>query len=99
MFELLLGRLVITHSTYVKGLIPWLKILVNDPQIQTITPGVIARVRGHCQDLTLRPSVPIRGGFKLMARRGRSAQEVFVITTLEKTDLIERLARSRSSIH
>ena len=92
-----MGRLVVTHSTYVKGLIPWLKVLANDPQIQTITPGVIARVKGRCQELTLRPSVAIRGGFKLMARRGRTAQEVFVITTLEKTDLIERLASSRSS--
>ncbi len=92
-----MGRLVITHRTYVKGLIPWLKELASDPQIQTITPGVIARVKGHCQDLILRPSVPIRGGFKLMARRGRSAQEVFVITTLDKPSLIERLANSKSS--
>ena len=93
-----MGRLVVTHSTYVKGLLPWLQVLANDPQIQTITPGVIARVKGRCQDLTLRPSVAIRGGFKLMARRGRTAQEVFVITTLEKSDLIDRLASSRSSI-
>ena len=94
-----MGRLVITHSTYVKGLIPWLKVLANDPQIQTITPGVIARVKGRCQDLTLRPSVPIRGGFKLMARRGRSVQEVFVVTTLNQLELTERLASSKSSLN
>ena len=97
-FEVAVGRLVVTHSTYVKGLIPWLKELANDPQVKTITPGVIARVKGRCQDLTLRPSNPIRGGFKLIARRGGSAQEVFVITTLEKSVLIERLATTRKSI-
>jgi len=89
------GRLVVTHSTYVKGLIPWLRVLADDPQIQTITPGVISRVKGRCQNLTLRPSIPIRGGFKLLARRGTSAQEVFVITTLNQTDLVERLASTR----
>ena len=41
-----LGRVVITHSTYVDGLIPWLKNLAKDRRIQTITPAVINRVKG-----------------------------------------------------
>ncbi len=92
-----MGRLVVTHSTYLKGLIPWLRELASDPQVQTITPGVIARVKGRCQELTLRPSIPIKGGFKLMARRGGSAQEVFVITTLDKPALIDRIASTKST--
>ena len=80
-----------------KGLIPWLKVLANDPQIQTITQGVIARVKGRCQDLTLRPSVQIRGGFTLMARRGRSVQKMLVITSLNKDKLIEIIAKPRKS--
>ena len=86
-----MGRLVITHSTYVEGLIPWLKVLARDPEIQTITPGVIARVRGHSSELKLRVSVPVTGGFKVLARKGTSAQEVFVVTQLDRDELLERI--------
>ena len=86
-----MGRLVITHSTYVEGLIPWLKVLARDPEIQTITPGVIARVRGHSSELRLRVSVPVTGGFKVLARRGTSAQEIFVVTQLDKDELLNRI--------
>ncbi|WP_413327080.1 DUF2103 domain-containing protein [Synechococcus sp. MIT S9503] len=86
-----MGRLVITHSTYVEGLIPWLKVLARDPEIQTITPGVIARVRGHSSGLQLRVSIPVTGGFKVLARKGTSAQEVFVVTQLDRDELLERI--------
>ena len=86
-----MGRLVITHSTYVEGLIPWLKLLAKDPEIQTITPGVISRVRGRSSDLQLRGSIPVTGGFKVLARKGTSAQEVFVVTQLGKDELLKRI--------
>ncbi|MEM9246515.1 MAG: DUF2103 domain-containing protein, partial [Cyanobacteria bacterium P01_F01_bin.153] len=35
----------------------------------------------------LKVSVPIRGGFKLIARKGKTTQEVFVITHLSKPQL------------
>ena len=82
-----LGRVVITHSTYVDGLIPWLKNLARDRRIQTVTPAVINRVKGRSQMLQLRVSTPIRGGYKLMARKGSSVQEVFVVTELEQSQL------------
>jgi hypothetical protein len=85
------GRLVITHSTYVEGLIAWLKVLAKDPDIQTVTPGVISRVRGHSSDLQLRVSIPVKGGFKVLARKGTSAQEVFVVTQLGKEELLKRI--------
>ena len=89
-----MGRLVITHSTYVEGLIPWLKKLAKDPAIQTITPGVISRVRGRCVGLQLRISTPVSGGFKVVARRGTSVQEVFVVTPLSKAELGQRIKAS-----
>tara|TARA_B100000073_G_scaffold72744_2_gene54512 strand:+ start:15227 stop:15502 length:276 start_codon:yes stop_codon:yes gene_type:complete len=89
------GRVVITHSTYVEGLIPWLKSLAKETAIQTITPAVISRVRGRSPMLELRVSIPIRGGYKLVARKGSSAQEVFVITELEKGQLQTVLERHR----
>ncbi|MEB3351075.1 MAG: DUF2103 domain-containing protein [Cyanobacteriota bacterium] len=82
-----MGRVVITHSTYIEGLIPVLQSLARHPQIDTVTPAVIGRVRGRRPLLGLKVSVPIRGGFKLLARRGSTAQEVFVVTSLEKETL------------
>ena len=86
-FHSALGRVVITHSTYVQGLIPWLKALAQETNIQTITPAVICRVRGRSPDLQLRVSTQIHGGYKLVARKGSSAQEVFVVTSMSRPDL------------
>ena len=82
-----MGRLVITHSTYVEGLIPVLRRLAADPGIDTITPAVIGRVRGRSPALQLRISTPITGGHKLVARRGSTVQEVFVVTDLSAAQL------------
>jgi hypothetical protein len=43
--------------------------------------------------LRLRISTPITGGFKLLARRGTSAQEVFVVTGWERQKLQDHLDR------
>lgn len=82
-----MGRVVITHSTYLEGLIPRLKQLAAHPLIDTVTPGVIGRVRGRSPELRLRVSTPILGGFKLVARRGGSAQEVFVVARCSREEL------------
>lgn len=88
-----MGRVVITHSTYLEGLIPLLRRLAGQPGIDTVTPAVISRVRGRCVGLRLRVSTPITGGHKLVARRGSSAQEVFVVTTLDREQLQRELDR------
>ncbi|MEB3321084.1 MAG: DUF2103 domain-containing protein [Cyanobium sp.] len=82
-----MGRLVVTHSTYLEGLIPLLRRLAARPGVDTVTPAVISRVRGRSQGLRLRVSAPIIGGFKLLARRGGSAQEVFVVTRWSREQL------------
>ena len=92
-----MGRLVITPSTYLEGLSPLLKRLVRHPRIDTITPAVIARVRGRAPELRLRISAPITGGWKLLARRGSSAQEVFVVTELDAPELEQAIARELGS--
>ncbi|MFN5193914.1 MAG: DUF2103 domain-containing protein [Cyanobacteriota bacterium] len=86
-----MGRVVVTHSTYLEGLIPLLRSLAMTEGIDTVTPAVISRVRGRQAGLKLRVSTPIRGGHKLVARRGGSAQEVFVVTALSREDLQQRL--------
>ncbi|MDJ0796673.1 MAG: DUF2103 domain-containing protein [Calothrix sp. MO_167.B12] len=87
------GRLVWNHSTHLPGLIPLLERLCKVEGMQTITPGEIGRVKGHCPQLKLRVSVPIRGGFKLIARLGKTVQEVFVITSLEREHLQDEIAK------
>ena len=86
-----MGRVVITHSTYLEGLIPLLRQLAKADGIDTVTPAVISRVRGRSPSLRLRVSAPIRGGYKLVARRGGSAQEVFVLSTWSREALQEHL--------
>jgi hypothetical protein len=93
-----MGRVVITHSTYIEGLIPLLKQLAQESGIETVTPAVISRVRGRSTSLRLRISTPITGGYKLVARRGTSAQEVFVVTAREREDLqalVDQLLQER----
>jgi len=81
------SRLVWNHSTHLPGLIPILEKLILQDGIQTVTPGVIASVRAHSPNLRIKVSVPIRGGFKLIARKAKTVQEVFVLTTLTKPEL------------
>ncbi|WP_293336954.1 DUF2103 domain-containing protein [Microcoleus sp. CAWBG58] len=88
------GRLVWNHSTHLQGLIPILERLTLRMGIQTVTPGVINKVKGHIPHMTLRVSVPIRGGFKIIARHGKTVQEVFILTTLTQRDLEETIAQT-----
>ncbi len=82
-----MGRLVLNHSTNVDGLIPILQRLALDTNIKTITPGVISRVRGRSSKLIIRLSVKTINGYKAIARRGKTAQEVFISTDLGKEEL------------
>ncbi|MEX0270198.1 DUF2103 domain-containing protein [Leptolyngbyaceae cyanobacterium UHCC 1019] len=86
------GRLVLNHSTHIPGLIAILDRLTQEVGVQTITPGVIGPVRSHTPKMTLKVSVPIRGGFKLIARKGKTVQEVFVIATLDQAELEAAIA-------
>jgi hypothetical protein len=86
------GRLVWNHSTHISGLIPILERLIRQNGIQTVTPGEIGRVKGHSPHLQLRVSVPIRGGFKAIARHGKTVQEVFIVTNLDQNQLEEAIA-------
>lgn len=88
------GRLVWNHSTHIEGLIPILERLITQQGIETVTPGVISRARSNSQKLQLRVSVPIRGGYKVIARHGKSVQEVFIITNLNEEDLKSAIAAS-----
>ena len=82
-----MGRLVLNHSTNLEGLIPILKKLALNINIKTVTPAIISRVRGRSSKLDIRLSVKTISGYKAIARKGRTAQEVFISTDLSKEEL------------
>ncbi len=85
--KLKLGRLVLNHSSNIEGLIPILQKLALNINIKTITPAAISRVRGRSSKLIIRLSVKTINGYKAIARKGKTAQEVFISTDLSKDEL------------
>ena len=82
-----MGRLVLNHSTNLEGLIPILQKLSLNENIKTITPATISRVKGRSFKLIIRLSVKTINGYKAIARKGKTAQEVFISTDLNKNEL------------
>ena len=82
-----MGRVVLNHSTHIEGLIPVLKKLALDKRINTVTPAIISRSRGRSPILVIRVSIKTINGYKAIARRGKTAQEVFISTDLSKDEL------------
>ena len=82
-----MGRLVLNHSSNIEGLIPILKKLALNTNIKTITPAAISRVRGKSSKLIIRLSVKTINGYKAIARKGKTAQEIFISTNLSKDEL------------
>ena len=82
-----MGRLVLNHSTNIEGLIPILQKLALNINIKTITPAALSHVRGRSTKLIIRLSVKTINGYKAIARKGKTAQEVFISTDLSKDEL------------
>ena len=82
-----MGRVVLNHSTHIDGLIPVLKKLALNQSINIVTPAIISRARGRSSKLVIRVSVKTINGYKAIARKGRTAQEVFISTDLSKDEL------------
>ena len=82
-----LGRVVLNHSTHIEGLIPVLKKLSLNNRAKTVTPATISRSRGRSTNLVIRVSIKTINGYKAIARKGKTAQEVFISTDLSKDEL------------
>ena len=82
-----MGRIVLNHSTHIEGLIPVLRNLASNINIKTVTPAIISRARGRSNNLIIRVSVKTINGYKAIARKGKTAQEVFISTDLSKDEL------------
>lgn len=88
-----MGRLVLTHSTYIEGLINVLKKLAKDQAIESITPGVITSTKGRARSLDIRITSTTISGYKLLARKGRSVQEVFIISKASEEYIIQKIKK------
>ena len=82
-----MGRVVLNHSTHIEGLIPVLRKLALNKRIKVITPAIISKSRGRSPNLVIRVSIKTINGYKAIARKGKSAQEVFISTNLSKDEL------------
>ncbi len=86
-----MARVVINHSTYIKGLIKWLKKLALYDEIECITPGVISKTKGRRDILNIGVSRKTTSGFRLLARKGKLVQEIYIITNLNSKELEIRI--------
>ena len=68
-------------------MIPVLKKLALNKRIKTITPAIISRAKGKSPNLVIRISIKTINGYKAIARKGKTAQEVFISTDLSKDEL------------
>ncbi len=86
------GKLKIEHSI-IDGLRPVLERLLRDqPQIRSVIPGVIRPVRDAKGDPIIRVTVPTANGWKAIALSSGARQELFISTSLSKTE-VESLIR------
>jgi hypothetical protein len=87
-------RLKVEHSI-IEGLRTVLeRLLAGTPEIRTIVPGVIRRVRDAKGPVRLRLTVPTQNGWKGIALAAGSRQELFISTALTKEALDAALERA-----
>ena len=82
-----MGRLVQNHSTHIEGLIKWLRKIAENIEVKTVTPAVLAKANGRGEKLSLKVTIKTKEGFKLLARKGRLVQEVFIVTKLDEKEI------------
>ena len=89
-----MGRLVQTHSTHIKGLIKWLKKIANNCEVKTVTPASLSKTNGRGEKLVLKVTVKTNEGYKLLARKGKLVQEVFLVTRLADREIKEIIEKT-----
>ncbi len=89
-----MGRLVQNHSTHIEGLIKWLKKIAENEEIKTVTPASMSKTNGRGEILCLKVTVKTNDGFKLLARKGKLVQEVFLVTRLDESEIIEIIEKT-----
>tara|TARA_B100000700_G_scaffold330361_1_gene456207 strand:- start:3634 stop:3936 length:303 start_codon:yes stop_codon:yes gene_type:complete len=89
-----MGRLVQNHSTHIEGLIRWLDKISRNIKIKTVTPGALFKTSCKGEKLVLRVTIETKEGFKLLARKGKLVQEVFIVTNIERKEIEEIISNT-----
>ena len=92
-----MGRLVQNHSTNIEGLIKWLRKIAAKKCVKTVTPASLSKANGRGERLALRVTIKTNEGYKLLARKGKLVQEVFLVTNLEETEIKEIIKKTNPS--
>jgi hypothetical protein len=91
------GKLKIEHSI-IDGVRDVLeRLLIDNPAIRSVIPGVIRPVRDAKGEVKVRVTVPVTNGWKAIALSAGARQELFISTALSKSELenVIRLALER----
>ncbi|MGI8744393.1 MAG: DUF2103 domain-containing protein [Bryobacteraceae bacterium] len=85
------GKLKVEHSIIggVRNLLE--DLLVNNPEIRSVIPGVIRPVRDAKGEVKVRITVPTSNGWKAIALSAGARQELFISTALSREDLEKRI--------
>ena len=89
-----MGRLIQNHSTHIEGLIKWLRKIAASREIKSVTPASLAKTNGKGERLVLKVTVKTNDGYKLLARKGKLVQEVFLVTSLNECEVIELIEKT-----
>lgn len=90
------NRLKIEHSI-IGGVRPLLERLLEEtPEIRSIIPGVIRRVRDAKGEVKVHVTVPVGNGWKAIALSAGARQELFVSTALTKEELEKAIEKASS---
>ena len=88
------GKLKIEHSI-IDGVRPMLeRLLADTPEIRSVIPGRIGRVRDARGPVEVHITVPTQNGWKAIALSAGARQELFVSTPLGKEELERALERA-----
>ena len=89
-----MGRLVQNHSTHIEGLIKWLRKIATHSEIKTVIPASLSKTNSKGEKLELKVTIKTNEGYKLLARKGKLVQEVFLVTSLNETEIKEIIEKT-----
>ena len=94
-----MGRLVQNHSTHIEGLIKWLKKIAASDKIKTVTPASLSKTKGRGERLSIKVTIKTNEGYKLLARKGKLVQEIFIVTNLDESEIIEIIEKTNPNYY
>jgi hypothetical protein len=81
------GKLKVEHSI-IDGVQEVLeRLILHNPDIRSVIPGVIRPVRDAKGEVKIRVTVSVTNGWKAIALSAGARQELFISTTLSKEEL------------